>query len=141
MSQPNWRRNQPIIAHLRRWVPVCLPQAHRIGGYSNRTTETGSFSAHSEGRAADIYLNASDPEQRRIGDAVFDRFIRYAADLGIDHIIWNRHIWSADRAREGVRDWPADRDPHTNHIHVAFTRAGSQQQPSILLPILDGIHI
>jgi hypothetical protein len=136
-----WNSDQPIVRFIKRWLPVCLPRVHRIGGYVNRATETGAFSFHSEGRAVDIYVLASDSEELRIGDALFDRFIQYAADLGVDHVIWNRHIWSADQAADGVRDWPADRNPHTNHVHVAFTRPGSQQEPGFLIAIFDGISI
>lgn len=139
MGKIAWKQNQPIVKFLKRWVPICLPMITTVGGYASRDTETGSFSFHSEGRAADIYINAYDAEQLPVGDALFDRFIRFAPDLGVDHVIWNGQVWSVDEG--GPNAWPAGRNPHTNHVHVAFTRDGSQQQPGYLIPILDGIHI
>lgn len=94
-----------------------------------------------EARAVDIHLDAQDPEQLRVGDALMRMFIDHATELGVDHVIWNRRIWYAGRAGEGIRDWPAGRDPHTDHVHVAFTRDGSRQQPPYPVPLLDGIHI
>jgi hypothetical protein len=141
MSQPNWHHNQPIVSFLRRWIPICLPQVRTVGGYAGRTTETGGFSAHSEGRAVDVHLNAFDESERLTGDALAQMFVDRATDLGVDHVIWNRRIWSAAHAADGWRAWPADRNPHTNHVHVAFTRQGSQIVPPYLIPLLDGIHI
>lgn len=126
---------------LNRWIPVCIPQITSVGGYANRNTEVGAFSAHSEGRAADIFLNAFDPVHLQIGDALVLMFIDYAADLGIDHIIWNRQVWSTDHAQEGLRPWESSRNPHTNHVHVAFTRDGSQVAPPYLIALLDGVYI
>ena len=135
----NWNRNQPIIHYLRTWLPRAFPQITRIGGYNNRSTAGGSFSAHSEGRAADIYLDANDAEELRIGNGLFGMFRTRGTELGVDHVIWNRQIWSA--ARGGPRNYTGSGGPHTNHIHVAFTRPGSQRQPSILIPLLDGVHL
>jgi|LGOV01.1.fsa_nt_gb hypothetical protein len=136
---PNWNRDQPIIRYLRVWLPRMFSVINRIGGYVPRTTRGGSFSAHSEGRAADIYLNASNSEQRAIGDGLFRIFTEYCSELGVDHVIWNLRI--ASRHRPTPREYTGSGGPHTNHAHVAFTRPGSQQTPPILIPLLDGIHI
>src|ERR1044072_7563223 len=100
MSEPTWNHNQPIVRFLRRWIPICIPQVTRTGGYNNRTTETGGFSAHSEGRAIDIYLDAFNESERLTGDALAQMFVDRAADLGVDPVIWNRRIWSADQAAQ-----------------------------------------
>jgi hypothetical protein len=52
----------------------------------------------------------------------------------LDHVIWNRQIWSS--ARGGPRPYTGV-SPHTDHVHVAFTRAGSQNTtfPRTLLDI------
>ena len=134
----DWRRNQPIILHLRRWVPQAFPEVRRIGGYNNRRTRRGGFSAHSEGRAADIHLFANVPIEKRIGDGLFQMFQDYQQELGVDHVIWDRQIWSV--AEGGPREYQGG-SPHRDHVHVAFTRTGSQLQPSILIPLLDGLHI
>lgn len=139
MANPRFNHDQPIVRFLRRWLPATLPLIHHVGGYANRTTETGAFSFHSEGRAADIHLRAANPTEQRVGDSLFQLFIDHAQDFGVDHVIWNRQIWSSDRG--GPRPWPAHRNPHTDHVHVAFSRAGSQRIPPYLVPLLDSIHI
>ncbi len=137
MSKIHWNKNQPMVLYLRRWLPIYLPRVRKVGGYVNRTTDVGTFSAHSEGRAADIYLDAGDPLDRQVGDALFLLFQEYAAELGVDHTIWNREQWSVDRG--GPRPYPKGRNPHTNHVHVAFTREGSQEEPALLLYLLGKV--
>jgi len=136
----NWNRNQPIILCLREVLPRVFPVLHTrvgvrrvvhrsgIGGYVNRTTVTGSPSAHSQGRAADIFLDANNPTEKQVADNLFYMFRTFALELGVDHVIWNRQIWS--NTRGGPRVY--SNSPHTNHVHVAFTRAGSQLRPPSL---------
>jgi hypothetical protein len=141
----NWNQDQPIVKYLKTWipkyfpiVPINHPAGDGVGGYVPRKTRSGGFSAHSQGRAADIYLDASDPEQLALGNALFGMFRTSAALLGTDHIIWNRGIWSV--ASGGPRKYTGPNGPHTNHVHVAFSQTGSQLQPPILLTLLDNIH-
>ena len=96
------------------------------------------FSAHSEGRAADIYLRASYLPEKRAGDLLFRAFSRSAARLGVDHVIWNGQIWSASRG--GPRHLPKDRNQHRDHVHVAFTRIGSQGNAATLGPFLRSLR-
>ncbi len=139
----DWNRNQPIVKYLRVWLPRTFPLITRVGGYLDRERRKGGFSMHSEGRAADIYLNAFVPAEREIGDGLFTMFRRYAKELGLDHVIWNTRIWSVDK--DSSFPWVSrlytGGGPHTDHIHAAFTRTGSQLQPSILIPLLDGLRL
>lgn len=87
-------------------------------------------SAHAEGRALDVHLRANHPDQRSLGDQRFRALVRKASFLGIDNVIWNREIWNREiwnRARGGPRLYNG-KNPHTDHIHVEFTRAGSQSR-------------
>ena len=84
----------------------------------------------------DIYVNAGDPTERQIGDGLFSLFIKWQSSLDVDHVIWSRQIWSA--VNGGPRPYTGV-DPHTNHVHVAFTKTGSQRQPPFLIPLLDGL--
>jgi hypothetical protein len=127
------------VKYLRRWVPTIFPIIYQnhprgrgVGGYVDRTTAMGTPSAHAEGRVADIYLEANDITQRKIGDGLFEIFKTWHRELGVDHVIWNRQIWSL--AQGGPRRYTGI-NPHINHVHVSFTRAGSQTQPSILIPL------
>ncbi|SFE97123.1 hypothetical protein [Spirosoma endophyticum] len=146
LSNVNWRKTQPLVKYVQELVPdyfPVIPKNHPagrgVGGYVNRTTHTGGFSAHAEGRAADIYLDAYDLEQLRIGNALMDGFIEYSRNLGVDHIIWNGQIWSLTKG--GPRPYTGGNGPHTNHVHVAFTRAGSQSKNAYLKQMLDEITL
>ncbi len=140
----HWNRNQPIVAHLQKELRDVFPefrhkppttQPYVGAGYVNRTTAMGTFSAHSEGRAVDIYLSANNPSERRLAEALFRLFSGpNAAALGIQHVIFNRQIWSAADGPDSYTG--GDRNPHTDHVHVAFTRAGSQEQPAQLHSLL-----
>ncbi|QIP12252.1 hypothetical protein G8759_06220 [Spirosoma aureum] len=144
LSKVNWDKTQPLILFMREQIPTYFPiiaekhpRGRGVGGYVERTTKTGSFSFHSEGRAADIYLNAFDAEQRHIGDALRDGFIRYHQSLGVDHVIWNTKIWSVEKG--GPRPYTGGNGPHTDHIHVAITKAGSQKKNPDLIRMLDEV--
>jgi hypothetical protein len=146
LSKVNWNKTQPLILFMREQIPTYFPiiaQKHPggrgVGGYVERTTKTGSFSFHSEGRAADIYLNAFDADQLQIGDALRDGFIRYYQSLGVDHVIWNTKIWSVDKG--GPRPYTGGNGPHTDHIHVAITQAGSQKKNPDLIRMLDEVSL
>lgn len=144
----DWKQDQPIILQLRLVLVETFPFFTRLGyskhwsgmgGFVDRTTHGGGFSAHAEGRAMDIYLSAFKADEKRLGDGLFDLFRTHSVALGVDHVIWNRRIWSRDKG--GPRAYTnAANGPHTNHVHVAFTRQGSQRQPPILRPLLENLR-
>lgn len=123
-SKINWKGPQPAPKYLARRLRVNFPQITQTGIYDDRgIAGTQKKSAHAEGRALDIHLSAVDPEQRSLGDQPFRALVRKASFLGIDDVIWNRQLWS--QVRGGPRPYSGV-SPHTDHIHVEFTRAGSQ---------------
>lgn len=134
-----WNRDQPVITHLRASLNTHFPffrtlgyalHASGIGGYVNRSRRQGGFSAHSEGRAADIYLLASVPVEKRLGDELFALMGTNRVAYGIDHLMWDGTVRSA--VSPGGRNIVPNVDHvgmHRNHIHVAFTRPGSQLTP------------
>jgi hypothetical protein len=145
----NWRQNQPIIHQLRVVLDEHFPfflilgYAHHrsgIGGYVNRQRRQGGTSHHSQGRAADIFLFDHKKYEKLLGDNLAPLFWDNRTDLGVDHVIWSGTMWST--ARNGPRPIiPADgiRD-HNDHIHVSFTRAGSQLQPSQLNGLVKNLR-
>ncbi len=137
-SRIDWRRNQPVVNAFRKHLPTYFPLIRKAGGYNPRKTGTGKFSAHSEGRALDIYLNAKHPGERSLGDALASSFRAWSKRLGVDHVIWNGQIWS--RAKGGPRKWDPTRNQHTNHIHVAFSRPGSQTSEQQVLQMLNSVR-
>lgn len=122
---PNWNQPQPAPRALWILVNTNFPQTRFLGIYNRRNVAgTSTPSAHAEGRALDIGLLVSQPSEKALGDQLFDLLIRNAVELGLDHVIWNRQIWSS--AHGGPRPHTG-LSPHTDHIHVAFTRVGSQR--------------
>jgi hypothetical protein len=108
-----------------------FPQVTNLGIYVCRNVKgTSTKSAHAQGRALDIGINANKPEEKVVGDALFHALIRSAQKSGIDNVIWNHEIWSVSKG--GPRPWignysnGAPKNPHTDHIHVEWTHDGSQ---------------
>ncbi len=93
---------------------------------------------HSEGRAWDWMLNAGNPQQKAVADAVTawlsapdaqGRPGAMARRFGIMYIIWNKRMW---RAYDPARGWAAytGSSPHTDHIHFSFTWDGAYKRTS-----------
>jgi hypothetical protein len=121
----NWRQPQPPPRTLWSVVHANFPVTRFTGTYNRRNIAgTSTPSAHAEGRALDIGLLVSRPAEKALGEQLFKLFIRDAAELGLDHVIWNTQIWSARRG--GPRHY-GGANPHTDHIHMAWTRDGSQR--------------
>lgn len=139
--------NQSIIHFLRRWVPVYFPlltsrrrrgqHSSGVGGYNNAP----GGGAHIEGRAADIYVNAFREDERPIGDGLFKIFSQHAHELGVETATWHVHIWNREAHDPPGIPRAFTRGDHDDHIHVAFTREGSQQQPQILLSYFKELAI
>lgn len=127
----NWTQDQPAPAHAIRMLQVNFPQVKNLGIYVCRNIKgTNTESAHAQGRALDIGLRAAWPAEKLIGDGIFHALIRAAHQSGIDNVIWNRQIWSVEHGgpRPWIGNYPngAARNPHVDHIHVEWTRDGSQ---------------
>jgi len=147
MARINWNTNQPIIHHLRDVLPDVFPvlttpghgqSPTGIGGYVHRTIRGSTrMSDHAEGRAADIYLDAFDAGERRLGDALYKMFVNNANDLGVDYVIWNMRIWSQEKPTMRL----FTKKPHHDHVHVSFTRAGSQLKPVRLRALAEDVKM
>jgi hypothetical protein len=120
----DWNKPQPAPKALWKLVHTNFPGLRFLGIYNKRNVRGGTTpSAHAEGRALDIGALVTIPLEKEIGDGLFKIFIDNATELGIEHAIWNRQIWSTTKG--GPRNYKGA-DPHTNHIHVAFSQASSQ---------------
>jgi hypothetical protein len=120
----DWNRAQPGPVALWHFIHANFPTTRNLGIYNHRVVAgTHTLSHHAEGRALDIGLLVRNPNEKVLGDNLFRIFVETASLLELDEIIWNHTISSAQQTAPhrygGV-------DPHTNHIHVGFTRAGSQ---------------
>jgi hypothetical protein len=147
-----WNTDQPAVIYLRELIWKYFPvvgvwhdaslsirygkyvrdhPAHGVGGRVPRTTAQGGFSRHSEGRAADIYVDIHNAYLKRFGDELFDRLAANAMTLGLEDLIWNTRQWSAKHLT--VHPYP--KHDHQNHLHVGFSRLASQRRN----PLLDSI--
>jgi len=135
----NWNGPQPAPAYLGRLLRANFPQISATGIYNDRNVAgTSRKSSHAEGRALDFHLDATDPSQKALGDRLFDAIIRKAESIGVDNAIWNRQIWSVGKKVAGKRRYDG-KNPHTDHVHVEFTRQGSQLQALDAILIEVGI--
>lgn len=102
----------------------------RSGGIYNCRTMVGSstISLHGEGRAIDWMLPTRKDGKPtsaalRAGMKLVELLRKYARQLGIQCIIYNRKIWSA-RSPDGRKYLGAH--PHYDHVHVELTWAAAR---------------
>jgi hypothetical protein len=130
-DQIDWTRNQPAPSRLIRVLTLNFSQVRNLGIYAARTVAgTNQPSSHAEGRALDVGLRADRPGEKMLADQLFRIIIDNAFSAGIDNVIWNRQIWSSShggpRPFVGTYSNGALKNPHTDHIHIEWTRRGSQ---------------
>jgi hypothetical protein len=86
-----------------------------VGGFNDRNIAgTNDKSDHAYGLALDFMGGKQD---------LADFTVKKAAELGVKYVIYNSHIWSAERAGEGWRPYSGE-NPHTDHVHVSFYADG-----------------
>lgn len=111
--------------------------AFSLGICNCRPVRGGStYSHHAACRAFDlgVPLLPGGKPNTELGDAVVRLLLPHCKRLGIDHIIWNRQIWSASspngRYYGGVH-------PHYDHIHIGLNaNAGAKLNYATLVAVL-----
>jgi len=147
MIAKNWKglkkeANQPILVYLKDNFRFIFPEIPKwrssglVGGYNPISIGGG----HEFGLSADIYVRVSNPTEKMIGDGLFEMFMWNSNELGIEHIIWNKLKWEAKENIPGVPRKYQGKNPHTDHIHIRFTREMSQRMPPILIFKLKELH-
>jgi hypothetical protein len=100
------------------------PPVTSVGGYSCRqNTNDNSVSIHGVGRALDIMIDGTTPKGLETGTRIRNFVINNAEQLGVQVVIWDRHIWSVNE--KGWRDYNGP-NPHTDHLHVEINVAASK---------------
>lgn len=98
----------------------------------------GDTSEHYDGRALDWMLDASDPADKAIADAVTQwlttadgkgNVAAAARRFGIMYIIWNRKVWKSYRDSDIWTDYTGP-VPHIDHIHFSFAWDGACKRTS-----------
>jgi len=99
-----------------------------LGGYAAGGVSEGHMkgSAHYDGRAIDVFVRPVSVANKRKGWAVASYLVAHASRLKVDHVIFDKRIWTAgSRSEQGWRDY----DPgnaagsravleHRDHVHV-----------------------
>ena len=98
------------------------------GGFAPGGVSTGhmSGSAHYEGRAVDVFVRPIDEANNREGWAIAGYLVAQAHRLQIEHVIFDKKIWTAGpRSEQGWRDYNPGDQPgnqatleHRDHVHV-----------------------
>ena len=103
-----------------------------VGGFAPGGVDSGHMegSAHYDGRAVDVFVRPVNAPNKRRGWAIASYLVAHAADLELDHVIFDGRIWtSGRRSEEGWREYSPssadDADPatravllHRDHVHV-----------------------
>lgn len=97
-----------------------------IGGYACRanTADPSSLSVHAVGRALDIMVDGTKPAGLKTGNEIKNYLINNSKALGVQRVIWNRHIWSANQ--DGWRDYSGP-SPHIDHVHAEINLEASKK--------------
>jgi hypothetical protein len=105
-----------------------------LGGFAPGGVSSGHIkgSAHYDGRAVDVFVRPISASHRRRGWAIASYLVAHAARLHIDHVIFDKRIWSAGpRSGSGWRAYdpgnaPGDRAvlEHRDHVHVDVVAGG-----------------
>lgn len=119
--------------------PGMVAFANLLANHYNRPTWWGSRnciagdnSQHYEGRAVDWVMNAYDPADKAIGDAVAQWLTanngEMARRFGVQSVIWNRYSWYL--YKPGAWYPYTGPSPHTDHLHISFSWDGAMGRTS-----------
>lgn len=86
-----------------------------VGGYNDRNIAgSNKKSDHAFGLALD-FMGEVGPKL----DGLSKYAVENARELGVKYVIYNGHIWSAERSDQGWRMYDGA-NPHIDHVHVSF---------------------
>jgi hypothetical protein len=100
---------QPDTIRVHRAVCALFPQITRYGGL-------GGGGEHATGRALDIMT-----KNLELGTAIANLVGQHWRELGVSQIIWQQHIWTAERSGDGWRPMKSrgsETANHKDHVHV-----------------------
>ncbi len=105
-----------------------------LGGFAPRGVTTGhqEGSTHYDGRALDVFVRPINATNQREGWAIASYLVAHASRLDVDHVIFDKRIWSSGpRSQQGWRDYDPGDAPgrravleHRDHVHVDVAAGG-----------------
>lgn len=120
-------------AAFRRLVMTAMPTVHDGGIMRACDPDPTKVSEHEEGRAWDAMCSKAD------GDALcawllapdaHGNAFAMARRAGVMYLIWQRQIWRAWTGEWGPYEGKG-KNPHTDHVHVSFSRKGGRGETSL----------
>ena len=115
----NWSKEQPAPQALWQLVHKHFPVARNLGIYNPGHDD------HGEGRALDIGLLVSKPDENEIAWGLINDVLKpNQAEIGWSYFIWDQWIWYPDVRGQQKGGFKGD---HTNHIHVSWSQTTSQK--------------
>lgn len=124
------KRMTPDGLLLMRCIHQSFPQVSALLGVGDRSATVDND--HQAGRAVDAMLS-SHP----VGEQLAAWAKKNASKLGIKYIIWDAHIWSVQRSKEGWRacgsaaascyNGPNDTQAHRDHVHLSVYGDSAQK--------------
>jgi hypothetical protein len=119
---------KPDTLRVLRCIHRGWPQITSFSGVGNRPSNVDRD--HQNGLAVDAMIpNYRSPTGIAMGDAIARWLLANRKKLGVKYVIWNEHIWSVARQREGWRrcgtaaascyNGPNDTAAHRDHVHVS----------------------
>lgn len=157
-----------MISKMREILPRAFPclmehskwdRAHPSGisGPQASASRGGHYGGRKNGqiikaKATDIYLDAFKPNEKRLGDLLFERLVEHRRELGIVFVIWDAEK-STSSGQTRAYPKPPMRCPsgpvwrkrgclHQNHLHVEFDRAeGDKDHSAALRRIVEDIKL
>ena len=115
----NWNREQPAPRAVWNLVSARFPNVRFLGIYNPGHDD------HGEGRALDLGLLVSVPEENILALGLIRVFQSVQVEMAWSYLIYDQDIYYSDvrgKQRGGFKG------NHTNHIHVSWSRANSQRQ-------------
>ncbi|NHC43825.1 hypothetical protein [Motilibacter aurantiacus] len=140
---------QPGTVGLQELLAATYPA---ISGFGITRACSKAISEHHEGRALDVMLDASDPEEDATAQSIVDWLTApdaygnqaaMARRLGVMYIIWDKQIWRAYRPGAGWLPYTGA-EAHSDHIHISLSWAGALKRTTwwSLDPMTTpGIHL
>jgi hypothetical protein len=114
----NWKKNQPAPLTVWNLVSPRFPVVRWLGIF------VADADDHGEGRAVDLGLLVSRPEENILALSLVDIFHRVKHEVGWDYLVYDQFIYYNDSRGQQRGGFKGD---HTNHIHVSWSRAASQK--------------
>jgi hypothetical protein len=115
---PNWNQEQPAPQTVWNLVTSRFPNVRFLGIYNPGHDD------HGEGRALDLGLLVSVPEENILAYGLIQAFQTAKHEVGWSYFIYDQYIYYNDVRGKQKGGFKGD---HTNHIHISWSQGTSQR--------------